>query len=416
MKTSTAALLKQAADHLGQYDVGSAQQLYQQALLREPANAAAAMGLAMVLNRTSRPAEALQLLNRIWAAMRRAKPKLAAPQQAAVLAQIGLAQQELGQLGAALESYRQAARLVKSEDLTRRIKQIAPLVGSPAPVQQLILHGRQLKVAGQLDEAARTYIAALQLQPDSADVLHELAMVLLDLGMHEKALPLLQKAVILAPDRPEFFNDFGILFQHRADFSKAVSFHKRAIKLAPDFVFAHINLGVAHKRLGQNDESLAAYHKALEIAPNSPEAHSNLGNLLRVTGQLPLAKKHLERALLLRPNYADAKGNLEAVVQAMAEENMLQTKPAVKTKPKATARKIIAKKVVTTKEIVAVKPVIKKTAAKKTVAKKAAPKKVAAANKGAAAKAPTLTTAAVLAKKAVAKKPVVKFPIKGGKR
>lgn len=391
MAKSIAALLKEAGTHLSQYDLGSALQLYREALAREPGNAAAALGMAMVLNRTNKPGEALQLLTRIWASVSRAKQKLPPAQQATVLAQMGLAQQELGQLGAALESYRQAVRLVNSEDLHRRIKQIVPLVNSPAPVQQLILHGRALMASQQVQEAAKTYIGALKLQPDNADVLHELAMVLQELGAHDRALPLLQKAVILAPDRPEFFNDLGMLFQRRADFTKAVSFHKRAIKLAPGYSFAYINLGVAHKRLGQNVEALAAYRKALQIEPNSPEAHNNLGNLLRVTGQLALAKQHLEQALKLRPGYPDAQGNLDAVKLAMQEA------------AKAPAKKTPAKKAVAKKAAARSAPV-KAPAVKKPVAQKPAAKKPAV--KAPAAKAPAAKAPA--AKKPAAKKPAAK--------
>ncbi len=392
MAKSIASLLNEAGTYLAQYDLGSALQLYREALAREPNNAAAAMGLAMVLNRSNKPGEALQLLTRIWASVSRAKKKLPPAQQASVLAQMGLAQQELGQLAAALESYRQAARLVNSEDLNRRIKQIVPLVNSPAPVQQLILHGRALMAARQVEEAAKTYIGALKLQPDNADVLHELAMVLQELGAHDRALPLLQKAVILAPDRPEFFNDLGMLFQRRADFTKAVSFHKRAIKLAPGFLFAHINLGVAHKRLGQNDEALAAYQAALKIEPNSPEANNNLGNLLRVMGQLPLARQHLERALKLRPGYADAQANLDAVNLAMQEAEKAAKAPAAK---KPAAKKVPAAKAPAQKAPAKALPV-------KTPATKAAPAKKVAA------KSPAAPKPAV--KKPVAKKTAAKTP------
>ena len=406
MAKSIAALLKEAGTYLTQYDLGSALQLYREAMAREPGNAAAALGMAMVLNRTNKPGEALQLLTRIWASMSRAKQKLPPVQQATVLAQMGLAQQELGQLGAALESYRQAVRLVNSEDLHRRIKQIVPLVNSPAPVQQLILHGRALMAARQVQEAAKTYIGALKLQPDNADVLHELAMVLQELGAYDRALPLLQKAVILAPDRPEFFNDLGMLFQSRADFTKAVSFHKRAIKLAPGYSFAYINLGVAHKRLGQNEEALAAYRKALAIEPNLPEAHNNLGNLLRVAGQLPLAKQHLEQALKLRPGYTDAQANLDAVRLAMEEAAKAPVKKAAAKKAvvvkapakvaakaparplsrasaakKPAAKKRVALKPVAKKPVIKLavkKPPVKAPAAKMPVAKKPAPKKAAA--------------------------------------
>lgn len=390
MATSFEALLKDAGTHLNQYDLGSAFQLYSEAMAREPGNAAAALGMAMVLNRTNKPGEALQLLTRIWAAMSRAKKKLPAAQQATVLAQMGLAHQELGQLEAALESYRQAVRLVNSEDLNRRIKQILPLVNSPAPVQQLILHGRALMAARQVQEAAKTYIGALKLQPDNADVLHELAMVLQELGAHDRALPLLQKAVILAPDRPEFFNDLGMLFQRRADFTKAVSFHKRAIKLAPGFSFAYINLGVAHKRLGQNEEAMAAYRKALAIEPNSPEVHNNLGNLLRVTGQLPQAMQHLELALKLRPGYADALANLDAL------------KLAIEASAKSSAKAAAAKKTA------AVKPPVKPTdtPAAKVPAKTAAGKKSAAPPVKTATKKPAEKK--LLATKPAEKKPAVK--------
>lgn len=378
MSKSIATVLRDASKCLEQYDLGSALQMYREVLTREPDNAAGAMGLAMVLNRSGRPADALQLLNRILASVSRSKAKLPVLQQAAILAQIGLSQQELGQLDAALASYRQAAQLVPSADLERRMQQIEPLLNSPMPVQHLILHARRQKTGRKWEEAAQTYMAALRLQPDNADALHELAVVMQELGSYDQALPLMQKAIILAPDRPEFFNDLGILFQHRADFDKAISFHKRAIRLSPSFVFAHINLGVAYKRLGLHDQSLLAYRQALEIDPESCEAHNNLGNLLRVMGQLPLARRHLELALRIRPGYGDAKANLEAVLLALAQQKKKpSTKDSVHPTSKETgkglrgsvkkpsAKKLVAKKV-TTKSSIGTKTVAKKATSKTT--------------------------------------------------
>src|SRR6185369_11542477 len=217
-----ATVLKEAAARLDRLDFGSALQLYRQVLAAQPGNAAAAMGMAIAFNRTGQAADALQLLQKVWKAVSTAKPKAGPQQQGSVLAQLGLAQQQLGKLGEALESYRQAARLLRSEDLARRIKQLEPLVSSPLPVQQLIIQARQLHVQVQLQEAAKTFRAALQLQQDSAEALHGLALVLRDMKMPDEAMPLLQKAIILSPERPEFFNDLGLLFQDRADFAKAI--------------------------------------------------------------------------------------------------------------------------------------------------------------------------------------------------
>jgi tetratricopeptide (TPR) repeat protein len=371
---SIAATLKEASLRLERLDFGSALQLYRQALAAQPSNAAAAMGLAMAFNRTGQPADALELLRKVWKAVSAVKPKMAPEQQAAVLAQLGLAQQQLGKLDEALESYRQAARLAGSPDLVRRIKQLEPLVSSPLPVQQLVLQARQLQGQRQLQEAAKTFRAALQLQQDSAEALHGLAMVLRELKAPEEALPLLQRAAMLMPDRPEFFNDLGLLFQDRSDFAKAASFHKRAVKLDPGFVFAYVNLGVAHKRLGQLDESVAAYRKALKINPRSPEAHNNLGNLLRTMGELALAKTHLEQALALRPGYTDAQANLDIVLQGIEQEREA-TKAAKKGVAGKSAR---AKPAVVKPGPVARKPAVKKPAAKKPAAKKPAAKKATA--------------------------------------
>lgn len=403
MNKKVSSLLQQASQKLEKYDLGSAMSLYREALQIDPDSGAAAMGLAMVLNRNSQAGEALPILRRIWAALSVLEPKAPSEQMAAVLAQMGLAQQQLGQVADALASYRQAARLVSSEDLNRRIKQLEPLANSPVPVQQLILHARQLHQSRQLEEAVRTYRAALQLQADSAESLHGMALALRDLRSVDEALPLLQKATVLAPDRAEYFNDLGMLFQDKGDYTKAISFHNRAIKLFPNFSWAYINLGVAHKRLGQNKEAVTAYVQALQINPNSPEAHNNLGNLCRLMGNYQKAIEHLQRALELRPNYQDAMTNLMAMKQQI--EKMPEDSPAkarsttsktkvVPTKGKKTAGKspvkTPAKKAVVVKAVkssvkpkakTAVKAVKAAKPAKKLVAKKK-PASKAASNKG----------------------------------
>ncbi len=342
MSNKVTNLLAQASQKLEKYDLGSALRLYHEALELDPENGAAAMGLAMVLNRNNQSADALPILRRIWAAISVMVKKPPQEQMAAVLAQMGLAQQQLGQVMEALDSYRQAARLVNSEDLERRIKQLAPLANSPKPVQQLILHARQLHASRQHEEAIRTYRAALQLQADSAEALHGLAMVLRELRSIDEALTLLQKATVLAPDRAEYFNDLGMLFQDKGDFTKAISFHGRALKLLPNFSWAHINMGVAYKRLGQHKEALAAYLKALQINPNSPEGHSNVGNLYRIIGDFKNARMHMQRAIELRPGYQDAIVNLLALQKQIADAESAKpgkAKPSQKSKPGIKAAK-----------------------------------------------------------------------------
>ena len=354
-------LLQEAAACLVRQDHGSAIRLYRQALAAEPNNAGAAMGLVMVLNHTGQAQESLQWLERLQNSIGKLRTKDSAPFRAAVWAQVGVARQKLGQITPAVTAFEKAAKLTPTPELQQRIKLLRPLASSPEPVQQLILHARLLTEQGQTEGAVKAYGAALQLQPNSTEALHGLAMLQRMLGQLATALPLLQKAIVLAPDRADYFNDLGMIFQDRGELAQAVSFHKRALRLEPAFTWAWINLGVAHKRLGQNDDALVAYQKALQQQPNAPEAHNNLGNLLRIMGRLSEARTHLQQAVLLRPGYTDAQSNLEAV-DALLTQQTAQAKPVPQSAAKPVAKP-------------AAKDLGKKPASAKAVAKKPAPAK-----------------------------------------
>lgn len=339
MTKTTAALLKDANAKLDAFDFGAAIKLYRQILTREPNNASAAMGLAMALNRTDKPAEALPLLQKVWKALAAAGSKSNPQLQAAALAQIGLAQQQLGRLADALTTYRHAHRLTPSAELEARIAKLQAAVESPDPTRQLIAQGRQKLAVGDIIQAIKLYQAALQLNADDPDALHGLANALRAKKDFDAALPVLQQAIILAPDRSDYYNDLGILFQERGELDKAVSFHKRCLKLTPDFVPAHINLGVAYKRLGRIDEAIAVYREAIALKPDAAAAHNNLGNLLRLQGDLAGARAELEEALRLRPDYADAKANLAALAQEEARQPAPKAPPKPRAATKATPRK-----------------------------------------------------------------------------
>lgn len=390
-------ILRQAAEKLEQMDLGSAIALYQKAAQLVPDNAGVLMGLAMTYNRSGQATLALQILERLWKAASDAKGKDAGVFKASVLAQLGLARQQLGQLKSALLAYEQAQKLMPSKALEERIVSIKPLAASPEPVQQLVLSARQQAAAGQLESALKLFNAALQLHADSVEALHGLAMVQRQRGLFDVALPLLQKAVMLMPDRADLYNDLGMIFQDRGDFSKAVSFHKRALKIKPDFVFALVNMGVAYKRQEKNSEAISAYQSALKLAPEFPELHNNLGNILRIDGQIERAKWHLEKAISLRPGYVDAIENMKSLEQGLAgnypNESSIKLKPSAKKTAPAKKAATISKKDAAAQTIVnavEIAPAPRKRAAK-TVAAAVVAKTVPEKKPGAEAKKATVS-------------------------
>lgn len=320
------ALLQQAGGLLDEKHYPEASRLYQEALKLAPDNAAAMMGIAMIHNRTGQPQQALSILQQINQLISKSKAKKITASKATVLAQIGLAQQQLGRLPEALDSFRKANAIFSSPELTRHIQKLESTIQNPNSIEHLLAQAAHLQRANQLIEATKCYHAALQLNPDHPDALHGLALVLRAQKDYDGALPLIQQAIILSPDRADYFNDLGMLFQDRGELEKAVSFHKRALKVDETFVAAHINLGVAYKRLGKLDEAIAAYRQAIALQPNSPAAHNNLGNLLRIQGDLTGARKELKQAIKLLPSYQDAIENLAVVEQQGALKKAKTTK------------------------------------------------------------------------------------------
>ncbi|MER2511227.1 tetratricopeptide repeat protein [Nitrosomonas ureae] len=326
MTKTLTATLKEAGTLLEKREYTNAESLYRKAMQLQPDNAAAAMGIAMIHNRTGQPAEALKILQKVWKAISGSKTKKTIVPKAAVLAQIGLAQQQTGRVIEALQSFREANKLRPSAELSKLIQNLENAVENPDTIAQLVSRANQLQHTGKLEEAAKLYHTALQLNPDHPETLHGLGLVLRAQKDLDGALPLIQQAIMMAPDRPGYYNDLGILFQERGEFEKAISFHKRALKVKADFLPAFINLGVAYKRIGKLDEAIAAYRQAITLQPDSPAAHNNLGNLLRIQGDLTGARKELKQAIKLHSGYQDAIENLATVEQELKQNTAIAPK------------------------------------------------------------------------------------------
>jgi tetratricopeptide (TPR) repeat protein len=322
-------LLTTAAARMETLEFGSAIEAYRRVLQQVPNQAPALMGLSIAYNRVGRSADALPLLGRLWAVASKRSSAPAKVFKAAVLAQVGYAQQQLGQFKLAHEAFESAHQLIPSDELKARLAALEPYVHNQDPLKQLLHHARNLEASSQPQEALQAYRAAAQLRPNDVSVLQGTAWLLRRMGHVDEALPLLQKALVLEPERPELHNDMGVLFQDREDYAKAITFHKRALRFKPDFTPALINIGVAQKRLGRIEEAIQAYQAALAIDANLPEAHNNLGNLYRIQGRHAEALQHIQRALQLRPDYADAQANWDELKQEAPRLFLARPQPRV---------------------------------------------------------------------------------------
>jgi len=164
--------------------------------------------------------------------------------------------------------------------------------------------------AGRVDEALGLIRRAIAASPGNAGYHCDLASFLQTGGRSDDAITVFQRAIALAPDFAEAHYNLAIAWKSKGDLDNAMACNQRAVALKPAFVEAHNNLGIIWKEKGQYDRAIACYRTAVELRPDYAEAHINLGVALRDTGQVDEAIACYQRVLALRPGNADAYNNL----------------------------------------------------------------------------------------------------------
>jgi tetratricopeptide (TPR) repeat protein len=193
---------------------------------------------------------------------------------------------------------------------------------------------------GRLAQAEALYRETLASQPDHADALHLLGVLASQVGRHDVAVDLIDRAIARDRTNPRYHSNRGLALASLQRFAEAIGSYDRALSLRPgdaevlynrgnaflalgrpldaieaydrallarpDHAEALCNRGAALAGLGLNDEALANYDRVLARRPDHAEALSNRGNSLKALGRFDDALTSYDRALAMRPNDSQA--------------------------------------------------------------------------------------------------------------
>ena len=168
----------------------------------------------------------------------------------------------------------------------------------------------QLKL-GRTEEARKSFLSALQITPDCAAALGNLAVAEMQLGDSEAALEHARRAVQAAPQEAVFHFNLGTLLALRKRYEEALPILRRAIELDPDSANAYNELGNVYLELGRPIEAREAFAAGLKRDRTLAKLHKNLGRVALAEGHPDEAVRHLETALPLYPP-SDPAGRAEA--------------------------------------------------------------------------------------------------------
>ncbi len=159
--------------------------------------------------------------------------------------------------------------------------------------------------AGALDDAERLYRMVLAAEPEQADAMALLGLVLGARGAHEEAIGWAERAVARDPSSALLHFHHGSVLMNAKRLPEAMAAFARAIALQPGMAQAHYNLGNARRAAQDWPGSVEAYRQAIRLNPGYAEAHNNLALSFAHEKRLDEALAAARAAVAANPDYGE---------------------------------------------------------------------------------------------------------------
>lgn len=208
------------------------------------------------------------------------------PRNAVTLHLLGLAERRQGRRDKAMELIRSALDI------------------APDMADACCNLGGILTELGRVDEAAAAQRRALAIDPALEAAHHGLASLLCSRGGPRDwsvSAASFRRVLRLNPQRADVYHDLGIALRQggaveAAALGLAMDSQRTALVLRPDFAAAHMNLGNLLVELGRLDEALVCFRRSLAIEPEQGGALYNQGNAQHAAGLAEAAVDSYVRA------------------------------------------------------------------------------------------------------------------------
>ncbi len=273
-------------------DLTASEASFRSVLDEAPARIEAHIGLAQVLRKAGRPAEAAPLLQQVLAQAPGAVRAYAESARAKLaLNRPGDAVGDAATAAALAENNPEAQRLVQEVAVAQALVDIATGKADLAIQSLTALSEKEPTAAAphiglakaqiakrQADAALAELRKAVELEPDSAEAHYEMGYVQhVFKGNAAAALPEYEKAVAADPSNQLYRTNMGAALVALKDFDRAVA-ELEKVTGAPgyDRAEAWIYLGQAHLGAKRYKEAIAALDKALAIAPENDQVNAYL--------------------------------------------------------------------------------------------------------------------------------------------
>ncbi|MBI5192675.1 MAG: tetratricopeptide repeat protein [Nitrospirae bacterium] len=127
-----------------------------------------------------------------------------------------------------------------------------------------MLIGADFQALGQMDEAAKEYENALNIDAGFGNVWNDLAVLYIEKNNLERAEQCLKNGIKVWKDLPPLYYNLGRIDIMRGDFVNAISHYETAVKLYPDYLTVRYDMGEAYEKLNKIDQAKEQYREIIK--------------------------------------------------------------------------------------------------------------------------------------------------------
>ena len=199
-----------------------------------------------------------------------------------------------------------ATMIAKKGDLSgaRRYLSALKADGMEQRIERTQTEAQLLRDAGDNQAAYAVLTAGLVSNPDSGDLLYDIAMVAEKLDRLDEAEKRLNQLIALKPDNAQALNALGYTLVDRTKrTAEGMKLIEQALALAPADPFILDSMGWAHYRMGNLDDSEKFLRRALADR-SDPEIAAHLGEVLWAKGERGRAREVWQSQLKQTPDNA----------------------------------------------------------------------------------------------------------------
>ena len=159
--------------------------------------------------------------------------------------------------------------------------------------------GKVYAAEKKYEQAITTLESALRYQPDSQEVLIDLAIARFDSEQYEKAIEPLAKALSLNPQSAGAHHMLGKSYFMLGDFSKSIAELETALRISPRDYDISYTLGLAYLKQHQIAPTQQIFDRMVKQLGDRPQLRIIFGRAYRETGFLAEAIEEFKKAIAL---------------------------------------------------------------------------------------------------------------------